>query len=70
MWSGDITYIATNEGWLYLAVALELHSRQIVGWSLQAHMQTSLVKDALLMACFRRRPEGWPLFVKNPPHLR
>jgi len=56
LWSGDITYIATDEGWLYLAAVLELHSRQVVGWSLQAHMQTSLVKDALLMACFRRRP--------------
>lgn len=56
VWSGDITYIPTDEGWLYLAVVLDLHSRQVVGWSLQAHMQTSLVKDALLMACFRRRP--------------
>ena len=56
LWSGDITYIATDEGWLYLAVVLDLHSRQVVGWSLQAHMQSSLVKDALLMACWRRRP--------------
>lgn len=56
LWRSDITYLPTDEGWLYLAVVLELHSRQIVGWSLQAHMQTSLVKDALLMACFRRRP--------------
>ncbi len=55
IWSGDITYIPTDEGWLYLAAVLELHSRQVVGWNLQAHMQTSLVKDALLMACFRRR---------------
>ncbi len=50
VWTGDITYIPTDEGWLYLAAVLELHSRQVVGWSLQAHMQTSLVKDALLMA--------------------
>jgi transposase InsO family protein len=56
LWSGDITYIPTDEGWLYLAAVLDLHSRQIVGWSLQTHMQASLVKDALLMACFRRRP--------------
>jgi transposase InsO family protein len=62
LWSGDITYIATDEGWLYLAVVLELHSRQIVGWSLQPHMQTSLVKDALLMACFRRRPAPGLIF--------
>ncbi len=58
LWSGDITYIATDEGWLYLAAVLDLHSRQVVDWSLQAHMQTALVKDALLMACFRRRPQA------------
>ena len=62
VWSGDITYIPTDEGWLYLAAVLELHSRQVVGWSLQAHMQTSLVKDALLMACFRRRPPAGLIF--------
>lgn len=56
IWSGDITYIQTDEGWLYLAAVVDLHSRQAVGWSLQPHMQASLVKDALLMACFRRRP--------------
>ncbi len=44
-------------GWLYLAVVLDLYSRQVVGWSMQAHMQTSLVADALRMAWFRRRPE-------------
>ena len=62
VWSGDITYIATDEGWLYLAAVLDLHSRQVVGWSLQAYMQTSLVKDALLMACFRRRPAAGLIF--------
>jgi putative transposase len=62
VWTGDITYIATDEGWLYLAAVLDLHSRQIVGWSLQAHMQTSLVKDALLMACFRRQPAAALIF--------
>ena len=62
LWSGDITYIATDEGWLYLAAVLDLHSRQVVGWSLQTHMQTSLVKDALLMACFRRRPAAGLIF--------
>lgn len=62
LWSGDITYIVTDEGWLYLAAVLDLHSRQVVGWSLQAHMQTSLVKDALLMACFRRRPAAALIF--------
>jgi len=62
LWSGDITYIATDEGWLYLAAVLGMHSRQVVGWNLQAHMQTSLVKDALLMACFRRRPSSGLVF--------
>ena len=62
LWSGDITYIATDEGWLYLAAVLDLHSRQVVGWSLQTHMQTSLVRDALLMACWRRRPAKGLIF--------
>ncbi len=62
VWTSDITYIPTDEGWLYLAAVLDLHSRQIVGWSLQAHMQTSLVKNALLMACFRRRPDPGLIF--------
>jgi putative transposase len=56
VWSGDITYIATDEGWLYLAGVIDLFSRQIVGWSLKDHMETSLVKDALAMAWWRRRP--------------
>lgn len=56
LWSGDITYLPTDEGWLYLAAVLDLHSRQVVGWSLQPHMHADLVNDALLMACFRRRP--------------
>ena len=55
-WSSDITYIATDEGWLYLAAVIDLFSRQVVGWSMQPHMQTSLVTDALRMAWFRRHP--------------
>ena len=50
LWAGDITYLATDEGWLYLAVVIDLFSRQVVGWSLQSHMHTSLVKDALATA--------------------
>ena len=78
VWSGDITYIATDEGWLYLAAVLDLHSRQVVGWSPLAHVQTSLFKDALLMACFRRRPaaglisqrQGHPVLQPGlPGHL-
>jgi putative transposase len=62
LWSGDITCIATDEGWLYLAVVIDLFSRQVVGWSMQTHMQTRLVKDALAMAWFRRRPQAGLIF--------
>ncbi len=53
---GDITYVATAEGWLYLAVVIDLFSRKIVGWSMNASMKTELVNDALLMAFTQRRP--------------
>jgi len=62
VWTGDITYLPTDEGWLYLAAVLDLHSRQVVGWSLQPHMHSTLVKDALLMACFRRKPTAGLIF--------
>ena len=62
LWSGDITYIATDEGWVYLAAVIDLFSRQVVGWSMKEHMQTSLVKDALSMAWWRRRPEVGLIF--------
>ncbi len=55
-WCGDITDIPTGEGWLYLAVVIDLFSRLVVGWSMQPHMQASLVTDALRMAWFRRQP--------------
>ena len=58
VWTSDITYIATDEGWLYLAVMIDLYSRQVVGWSMQEHMQTSLVTEALRMAYLRRQPEA------------
>lgn len=56
VWVTDITYIKTNEGWLYLAVVLDLYARRVVGWSMQSRMQTELVTEALLMAVWRRRP--------------
>jgi putative transposase len=56
VWTSDITYIATDEGWLYLTAVIDLFSRQVVGWSMQEHMQASMVADALRMAWFRRRP--------------
>lgn len=55
-WAGDITYIPTDEGWLYLAGVIDLHSRRIVGWSMADHMQTDLVASALTMALARRQP--------------
>ena len=57
VWTSDITYIPTDEGWLYLAAVIDLYARQVVGWSMTSHMETSLVADALRMAWFRRRPE-------------
>ena len=56
VWVGDITYIATDEGWLYLAVVIDLFSRQVVGWSLRDDMTSNIVIDALRMAWFRRHP--------------
>ena len=56
-WSGDITYIATDEGWLYLAVVVDLFSRQVVGWSMRPDMRCNLVIDALEMAWYQRRPD-------------
>ncbi|MBT3020940.1 IS3 family transposase [Vibrio anguillarum] len=56
-WAGDITYIATSEGWLYLAVIIDLYSRQVIGWSMDTRMTATLVCDALSMALFRR---GFP----------
>jgi putative transposase len=56
-WVTDITHIRTHEGWLYLAVVLDLFSRQIVGWSMQSQMDKELVISALLMAIWRRKPQ-------------
>ena len=55
-WVTDITYIETEEGWLYLAGVLDLHSRKVVGWSMADHMKTELIEDALKMAVARRNP--------------
>ena len=55
-WVADITYIPTQEGWLYLAVVMDLYSRMIVGWSMDARMTRELVLNALRMARFKRKP--------------
>lgn len=58
VWAGDITYIPTAEGWLYLAVVLDLFSRRVVGWATADHLRSELVGRALEMALQRRRPTG------------
>ena len=60
-WVSDITYVDTKEGWLYLAVIIDLFSRRVVGWSLQNHMRTSLVTDALEHALNQREVGVAPL---------
>ena len=55
-WVTDITYIRTHEGWMYLAVVIDLFSRHVVGWSMQSRMQTDLVLQAMTMAVWRRKP--------------
>lgn len=57
-WVTDITYIHTHEGWLFLAVVLDLFSRRVIGWAMQPRMTKELVLDALLMAVWRRKPQG------------
>jgi putative transposase len=57
-WASDITYIATRQGWLYLAVTMDLFSRRIVGWSMDRWMSRHLVVDALRMAINARQPTG------------
>lgn len=58
VWCGDITYIRTREGWLYLAVLLDLGSRMIVGWAMSESLQAELSLDALRMALARRQPKS------------
>ena len=58
VWATDITYIRTAEGWLYLAVVVDLFSRRVVGWSMTDHLRTELVRGALEMALGNRLPDG------------
>ena len=62
VWSGDITYVWTDEGWLYLGVVIDLFSRQVVGLSMGERMTRALVIDSLRMAWFRRRPAAGLIF--------
>ena len=63
-WVTDITYIRTHEGWLYLAVVLDLFSRQVIGWSMQSRMDRELAINALMMAVWRRNPKA-PVIVHS-----
>ena len=56
VWACDITYVRTWEGWLYVAVVIDLFSRRVVGWSMQSHMRTDIVLSALTMAVGQRLP--------------
>ena len=62
VWTGDITYIWTDEGWLYLAVVIDLFNRQVVGFAMGERMTRTLVMDALRMAWFRRHPAAGLIF--------
>ena len=62
VWTGDITYLWTAEGWGYLAVVIDLFSRQVVGFAMNERMTRQLVIDALRMAWFRRRPASGSIF--------
>ncbi|MET9977628.1 IS3 family transposase [Streptomyces microflavus] len=55
-WCGDITYVPTEEGWLYLATVIDIASRRVVGWATADHLRTELVAEALTAACRQRRP--------------
>jgi transposase InsO family protein len=58
VWLADLTYIATGEGWLYMAAIMDLHTRKIEGWSMRDHLRAELATSALLMAIQRQRPSA------------
>ena len=59
-WTADITYVWTLEGWMYLAIVMDLFSRRIVGWAMDKRMKAQLTIDALAMAYWMRKPaKGW-----------
>lgn len=57
-WAADFTYLRTYEGWLFVAVVVDLYSRRVIGWSMKSRMTADLVTDALIMAIWRRRPHS------------
>lgn len=65
VWTTDITYIWTSQGWAYLAVILDLFSRRVVGWHVSIHPDTELVIKALMMAVRARKPRRWRLMIHS-----
>ena len=64
VWAGDITYLKTGEGWMYLAIVMDLYSRRIVGWFINKRMTTDLISKAMNMAYnLRQPPKGWCFIV-------
>jgi putative transposase len=61
VWTSDIATLWTDEGWLYLAIVLDLFNREVVGWSLKPRMTADIVTDALTLAWFRRKPAPGPI---------
>ncbi|WP_443053335.1 DDE-type integrase/transposase/recombinase [Streptomyces sp. NBC_00273] len=61
-WCGDITYIPTGQGWLYLATVIDISTRKVIGWATADHLGTSLAADALKAACRQRRPQDPVIF--------
>lgn len=62
VWAGDVTYLRTNQGWMYLAIVMDLYSRRIVGWAISKRMTVDLVERALQMAINIRRPKAGLMF--------
>jgi len=62
IWAGDITYLRTHEGWLYLAIVMDLHSRRIIGWAMDKRMSFELVERAMTMAVRLRQPPRQLIF--------
>ena len=62
VWAGDITYLRTREGWMYLAIVMDLYSRRIIGWALDKRMTGALVKGAMQMAINLRQPKPGLIF--------
>ena len=62
VWAGDVTYLRTREGWCYLAIVMDLHSRKIIGWHINKYMTAELVIKAMQMAINIRQPQGGLIF--------